>query len=126
RTSGTPTRWRPDLEAEDGGEVGGLRGIGRRSPRGRATARARPVPAGSRSSECSTPRPWPVPPSGTRAWRPGEGGGPVRTREPAIEDLEALRVPLTGYCYRLRGSSADTDDAVQETLIRASANLDRF
>ena len=50
----------------------------------------------------------------------------MRTGEPAIEDLEALRVPLTGYCYRLLGSSADTDDAVQETLIRASANLDRF
>jgi RNA polymerase sigma-70 factor (ECF subfamily) len=33
--------------------------------------------------------------------------------------LEALRLPLTGYCYRLLGSAADTDDAVQETLIRA-------
>ncbi|XRQ13822.1 RNA polymerase subunit sigma-70 [Actinomadura welshii] len=46
--------------------------------------------------------------------------------EPAIEDLEALRGPLTGYCYRLLGSAADTDDAVQETLIRASSKLDRF
>ncbi|WEV78358.1 RNA polymerase subunit sigma-70 [Janibacter cremeus] len=36
-----------------------------------------------------------------------------------IEELEAHRVPLTGYCYRLLGSAADTDDAVQETLIRA-------
>ena len=44
----------------------------------------------------------------------------------AIEDLEALRVPLTGYCYRLLGSSADTDDAVQETLIRASSNRDQY
>ncbi|TDB81294.1 sigma-70 family RNA polymerase sigma factor [Actinomadura sp. KC216] len=44
----------------------------------------------------------------------------------AIEDLEALRVPLTGYCYRLLGSSADTDDAVQETLIRASAKRDQY
>jgi RNA polymerase sigma-70 factor (ECF subfamily) len=44
----------------------------------------------------------------------------------AIEGLEALRVPLTGYCYRLLGSSADTDDAVQETLIRASSRLDQF
>lgn len=46
--------------------------------------------------------------------------------ELAIEDLEALRGPLTGYCYRLLGSSADTDDAVQETLIRASSKLDGF
>ncbi|MQY22595.1 ECF RNA polymerase sigma factor SigG [Nocardia sp. RB20] len=35
------------------------------------------------------------------------------------EALEALRIPLTGYCYRLLGTAADTDDAVQETLIRA-------
>lgn len=46
--------------------------------------------------------------------------------ELAIEDLEALRVPLTGYCYRLLGSAADTDDAVQETLIRASSKRDRY
>ncbi|MFC4049789.1 RNA polymerase subunit sigma-70 [Actinomadura syzygii] len=44
----------------------------------------------------------------------------------AIEDLEALRLPLTGYCYRLLGSSADTDDAVQETLIRASAKRQQY
>ncbi len=45
---------------------------------------------------------------------------------PAIEDLEALRGPLTGYCYRMLGCSADTDDAVQETVIRAYRCLDRF
>ncbi|MGP4028385.1 RNA polymerase subunit sigma-70 [Actinomadura sp. 3N407] len=50
----------------------------------------------------------------------------MRAGEVAIEDLEALRVPLTGYCYRLLGSAADTDDAVQETLIRASSRRDRF
>jgi RNA polymerase sigma-70 factor (ECF subfamily) len=50
----------------------------------------------------------------------------VRADELAIEELEALRVPLTGYCYRLLGSSADTDDAVQETLIRASSRLDQY
>jgi RNA polymerase sigma-70 factor (TIGR02960 family) len=44
----------------------------------------------------------------------------------AIEDLEALRVPLTGYCYRLLGSWSDTEDAVQETLIRASSKRDRY
>ena len=46
--------------------------------------------------------------------------------ELAIEDLDALRVPLTGYCYRLLGSAADTDDAVQETLIRAAAKRDQY
>ena len=48
------------------------------------------------------------------------------TRELAIEDLVALRVPLAGFCYRLLGSSADTDDAVQETLIRASSRRDQY
>ncbi len=40
--------------------------------------------------------------------------------------LEALRVPLTGYCYRLLGTAADTDDAVQETLIRAYTRFDAY
>jgi RNA polymerase sigma-70 factor (TIGR02960 family) len=53
-------------------------------------------------------------------------GGAVETGELAIEDLEALRVPLAGFCYRLLGSSADTDDAVQETLIRASTRRDQY
>jgi RNA polymerase sigma-70 factor (TIGR02960 family) len=44
----------------------------------------------------------------------------------AIEDLEALRVPLSGYCYRLLGSSSDTDDAVQETMIRALSKRDQY
>jgi RNA polymerase sigma factor (sigma-70 family) len=44
----------------------------------------------------------------------------------AFEDLEVLRVPLTGYCYRLLGSWSDTEDAVQETLIRASSKRDRY
>ncbi|WP_246106424.1 RNA polymerase subunit sigma-70 [Pseudonocardia kunmingensis] len=43
-----------------------------------------------------------------------------------IEDLEAQRVPLTGFCYRMLGSAADSDDAVQETLVRAYRNLASF
>jgi RNA polymerase sigma factor (sigma-70 family) len=50
----------------------------------------------------------------------------VRADKLAIGELEALRGPLTGYCYRLLGSAADTDDAVQETLIRASSKLDQY
>lgn len=35
-------------------------------------------------------------------------------------------MPLTGYCYRLLGTAADTDDAVQETLIRAFTRFDSY
>lgn len=44
----------------------------------------------------------------------------------AVEDLEAHRGALTGYCYRMLGSAADTDDAVQETLIRAYQKIDAY
>ncbi len=44
----------------------------------------------------------------------------------AVEDLEPLRRPLTGYCYRLLGGSHETEDAVQETFLRAVRNADRF
>jgi RNA polymerase sigma-70 factor (ECF subfamily) len=40
--------------------------------------------------------------------------------------LEQHRSELTGYCYRMLGSPFEAQDAVQETLIRAWRNLDRF
>ncbi|WP_370148940.1 RNA polymerase subunit sigma-70 [Streptacidiphilus sp. EB129] len=40
--------------------------------------------------------------------------------------LEPLRGPLTGYCYRMLGAVGEVDDAVQETLLRAYRNLDRY
>ena len=44
----------------------------------------------------------------------------------SAHDLEEHRPALTGHCYRMTGSVADADDAVQETMVRAWRSLERF
>jgi RNA polymerase sigma-70 factor (ECF subfamily) len=50
-------------------------------------------------------------------------GGSAAELEPR---LHAHRGELTGYCYRMLGSTFDADDAVQETMVRAWRGLEGF
>ncbi|HEY7967716.1 MAG TPA: sigma-70 family RNA polymerase sigma factor [Solirubrobacteraceae bacterium] len=46
--------------------------------------------------------------------------------KPTFADLERHRAELTRYCYRMLASPFDAEDAVQDALVRAWQNLERF
>jgi RNA polymerase sigma-70 factor (ECF subfamily) len=56
---------------------------------------------------------------------PAEGTA-TRPKSDLERSLEEHRSELTGYAYRMLGSSFEAEDAVQETMVRAWRGLDRF
>ncbi|MEV6546528.1 sigma-70 family RNA polymerase sigma factor [Streptomyces sp. NPDC051665] len=50
----------------------------------------------------------------------------VTTTDDLDVRLEKHRVELTGYCYRMLGSSFEAEDAVQDTMVRAWRNYEKF
>ncbi len=56
------------------------------------------------------------------AGRPATGSHTATT----LDEFEAHRRELTGFCYRMLGSGSEAEDAVQETMLRAWQAAGRF
>lgn len=76
-----------------------------------------PSPIGSRCGWCA---------GAPRAYVPELMDTAARIVPGREAELELHRAALTGHCYRMLGSAAEADDAVQETLVRAWRALGRF
>src|SRR3712207_6117929 len=48
------------------------------------------------------------------------------TAKPTFDELEQHRRELTAHCYRMLGSPFEAEDAVQDALLRAWRNLEKF
>ncbi|MET7616366.1 sigma-70 family RNA polymerase sigma factor [Streptomyces sp. NPDC005408] len=50
----------------------------------------------------------------------------LATTKDLDSQLEQYRRELTGYCYRMLGSAFEAEDAVQDTMVRAWRNFEKF